>query len=107
MNFFPVPPQIAPFNFGTEAINSGDMLSILCVVHKGDLPINITWTLNGKRIDNFVGISAMQMNKRTSQLSIDSVSADLAGKYTCSAKNPVGIVEFSSVLRVNGMIIIS
>lgn len=102
---FTVPPLITPFDFGKESVNSGDMASVFCTVHKGDFPINITWLLNGKPIidRNIEGISLMRTNKRISQLSIDTVNAEHSGEYICSAANAAGVNSHSAYLRVNGI----
>lgn len=97
-----VPPQIHPFDFGEDPINSGDMIMINCFVSKGDLPINIYWTLNNKRINDFGGITALKANKRSSQLTIDSVQDHHRGEYKCVAENKAGIAEFVAFLNVNG-----
>lgn len=97
-----VPPQIVPFDFGEEAVNSGDMVSVMCTVHKGDFPIDTTWTLNGKNLTYVEGVTVMLTNKRISQLSIDSVDAAHAGEYTCRAANKAGVAIHSATLIVNG-----
>lgn len=100
---FSVSPQIIPFTFGSEPINSGDMTSLTCTVQKGDLPMNISWTFNGNPINkNAEGISVIKTNKRISQLSIESVNAELAGEYNCVAENDAGVSSHSSTLYVNG-----
>lgn len=99
---FIVPPQIVPFDFGEDPINSGDVTSVLCTANKGDLPLNITWTLNGHSINKFKGVSVFQNNKRSSQLSIDFVQAEHSGTFTCTISNPAGFISHESVLRVNG-----
>lgn len=71
-------------------------------MHKGDLPMDIKWTLNGKTVDNLDGISVLRTNKRISQLSIDSVSAEHAGEYLCLAKNKAGVFSNKAYLHVNG-----
>lgn len=99
----PVAPQILPFNFGDEPANSGDLVSLTCSV-KGDLPIDITWALNGVPIDGRQGadVNVASTNKRNSVLSIDSVAARHAGDYTCSAANLAGATSHTATLAVNG-----
>jgi hypothetical protein len=99
---FIVPPQIHPFEFGDESVNSGDMAIVNCAVIKGDLPVKIFWKLNGRSVDNVEGVNIMQTKKRVSQLTIDDVQAHHAGEYTCIASNKAGNTSFSSYLRVNG-----
>lgn len=100
--FFSVPPQIAHFDFGEDPTDSGDMVTVICSIHKGDFPIDISWTLNDQKISHESGINIMKTNKKVSQLSIDFVKAEHAGKYTCLARNKAGETEFSSYLRING-----
>lgn len=97
-------PEIIPFEFGGDETNSGDMVSVMCTVHKGDFPIDIHWTLNNRTLEKVDGISIMRTNKRISQLSIDSVQADHAGEYMCHAKNSAGIATHSTMLHVNGIL---
>lgn len=97
-----VPPQILPFTVGEEAVNSGDPASLNCLVHKGDLPLNITWLHNNKPLGHEFGVMIFLNGKRTSSLSIDSVSAEHAGEYSCVAENQAGSDRHSAVLNVNG-----
>ena len=101
MLWFPVPPQIHPFDFGDEAVNSGDAVVATCAVTKGDFPIKIHWTLNNQALSDFRTISIMN-NKRASQLTIESVEHHLAGEYRCIAENRAGTAEFATYLNVNG-----
>lgn len=98
-----VPPQIVHFDFGDEPVNSGEMVSILCTVNKGDYPIDISWFLNNVSASDIHGISVLRTNKRIVQLSIDSVQAEHAGEFACVAKNPAGTATYSAVLHVNGI----
>ncbi|XP_058460392.1 cell adhesion molecule Dscam2 isoform X41 [Malaya genurostris] len=96
-----VPPQIVPFDFGEESVFALDMVSATCTVNKGDLPIEVTWLLNGQRIYSNDGISVSRPNQRLSTLSIESVRGRHSGNYTCVARNHAGSVEYSSPLLVN------
>lgn len=100
---FTVLPQILPLDFGEESVNAGDLASLTCSVHKGDLPIDIEWLHNNKSITDADGISVSRVNKKISTLSIDSVLAEHAGEYTCLAKNPAGSTSSSAFLNVNGI----
>ncbi|XP_026315576.1 Down syndrome cell adhesion molecule-like protein Dscam2 isoform X9 [Hyposmocoma kahamanoa] len=98
-----VAPQILPFEFGEEPANAGDMASISCAVSKGDLPLNITWMLNGQTIsnNNKMGIVLTSINKKTSIMNVDSVSGIHRGTYHCVATNPAGTANHSAILEVN------
>lgn len=100
--YFPVAPQITPFDFGIVPINIEDVAMTYCLVPKGDVPIKITWFLNGIPVVNIVGVSILNA-RRSSQLSIDSVQAHHAGEYTCKATNPAGAATNAAILNVNSM----
>lgn len=111
-----VAPQLAPFTFGDEAANAGEMATVQCAVIKGDLPIDIIWSFNGRVIDIANGafdehnydnpdIVVSRSSKRASQLTIESVAARHAGEYSCTASNTAGTATHSSILSVNGTLI--
>lgn len=58
-------PKIAAFDFGDESLNFGDPVSVNCVIMSGDLPMNITWLLNGDPIDEELGLTIASLGKRT------------------------------------------
>lgn len=98
-----MPPHVLPFNFGSEVFNMGDVLSINCVVLKGDLPLEIQWTLNDELIETGQdGFTVMQLNSRTSYLSVDALEAKHRGVYSCIAQNLAGKAKFAAELQVNG-----
>ncbi|XP_039227468.1 Down syndrome cell adhesion molecule-like protein Dscam2 isoform X4 [Drosophila yakuba] len=97
-----VPPHVLPFSFGSEVFNMGDVLSITCVVLKGDLPLKIHWTLNGEPVATGVdGLTVMQLSQRTSYLSADALGAKHRGSYSCVAENQAGQATYSANLQVN------
>lgn len=92
------------FSFGDEVLNMGDTASINCVVAKGDLPLDIYWTLNSApMISGENGFTVMKMNPRTSYLNIDYLDAKHRGIYKCIAINLAGIAEYGAELQVNGL----
>ncbi|XP_018577230.1 Down syndrome cell adhesion molecule-like protein Dscam2 isoform X15 [Anoplophora glabripennis] len=96
-----VAPQIAPFDFGNDPVHSGQSVQVQCFVSEGDLPVTFEWQLNEKPLEDFPEISTVVVGKRSSILSVDSVSYTHAGNYTCKAKNRAGEAAFSSELQVN------
>ncbi|XP_052841674.1 cell adhesion molecule Dscam2 isoform X5 [Drosophila gunungcola] len=97
-----VAPQISPFSFGDEPLNRGEVASVNCVVPKGDLPLDIYWTLNSALIVNGeLGFTLVRLNKRTSSLNVDSLEAVHRGSYKCIANNSAGYAEYVSTLDVN------
>ncbi|CAH0555684.1 unnamed protein product [Brassicogethes aeneus] len=96
-----VSPQIFPFDFGEDAVNSGDLTTLTCSVHKGDLPMNITWLHNKKVIGYNEGITTTNVGQKVSMLTIENVNAEHAGNFTCLVQNRAGSASFNSELFVN------
>ena len=97
------------FNFGDEELNLYDTVSATCTVSKGDLPIEIWWTVieadDPDLLDKILTTSdevEIRKNKKISVLSIDSVKARNRGNYTCHAKNKAGETSVSAQLAING-----
>lgn len=84
-------------------MSSGELVSIQCIVSGGDLPIQVTWKLNGESIPTNIDVSLSKVGKRINVLSIESVTAHHAGNYTCFASNKAGDAEYSSALFVIGL----
>ena len=96
------PPQIVPFSFGVETVNKGDYAQLMCVVMRGDEPLDLSWSLKGDIISSDLGLSTTMLGKRTSMLTIAEVNYRHTGTYTCRATNPAGSVTHSASLTVNG-----
>ena len=99
----PVSPQIAQFTFGEGPSNAGDIISVQCVVSKGDLPLEIEWMFNGQPVSrDQTDMIMSNSGKRLKMLTIESVNAKHAGEYTCVASNDAGSTSRSAILDVNG-----
>ncbi len=96
------PPVIVPFSFGVDTVNEGHFAQLVCVVSTGDEPIQITWSLKGDVVSSDPDLSTTMLGRRTSMLTISSVSYRHIGDYTCRAENPAGITMYSTSLKVNG-----
>ena len=104
---FAEPPEILPFNFGKDILDEGSFAHVSCIVTEGDMPLTITWTLQGDQVqvsESDAAISTSQAGPRASFLSISSVSHRHSGVYTCTATNTAGTSIFSTELKVNGII---
>lgn len=101
-----VPPQIIPFTFGDEASNPGDSHAVHCTVTKGDVPIDIRWSLNGQPLVNSEnGVTIFRMSPRLSSLSIDNVKDIHRGVFKCTASNAAGTTDYATELIVNGILL--
>lgn len=103
-----VRPVIVPFNFGEVPSNPGDTAVVNCVVTKGDLPLDISWTFSTETIDSSLhrDITTTPLGTRASVLTINYVSANHQGNYTCIVQNAAGRAEYVATLVVNGTSII-
>ena len=97
-----VSPQIMPFDFGAEPLNNGESVGVVCMINKGDLPIDIRWTIHSLPIvsgENSFTIT--KTNSKTSVLNIEYLDSIHRGIYKCVASNKAGSAEYSSQLYVN------
>lgn len=98
---FSVPPDIAPFVF--PALAEGSRAQVACNVHRGDLPLNLTWLKDGTSLISSPGIvDIIRFDLYSSILKISSVNRADSGNYTCVASNPARIVTHTAALSVSG-----
>lgn len=71
----------------------------------GDLPLTIFWQFNSILIEqnNKFDVFIQNQGNRVSVLTIESVKAHNAGKYTCFAKNMAGNANHTTALVVIGL----
>lgn len=91
-----------PLDFGEESFNFGDPISLTCSIHKGDLPINLSWLHNNISIGYNGGILISKVGQRNSMITIDAVNDEHRGTYTCIAVNKAGVASSSAKLNING-----
>lgn len=73
------------------------------MVAKGDVPLDIFWSLNGVPIvSGTQGFTISRMNARTSALNIEALDASHRGNYRCMARNGAGEADHYAELLVNG-----
>ena len=101
---------MSAFNFGEEELNLYDTVSAACTISKGDLPIEIWWTvieaddpdLKEQIVTTSDGILISRNSQKISMLSIESVNARNRGNYTCHARNKAGETSVTAILAING-----
>lgn len=93
-----VRPVIEPFAFKEEGVNEGSNVKIFCSVVNGDQPIKIQWAKNRKILSRKTQI----IDDSTILLSLQRVTLEDAGNYTCSARNSAGVARHSSQLKIKG-----
>ena len=91
-----------PFDFGEEALSSGDFGTLNCAVTQGDTPISITWTFHGRNLSHLTDVVTQKVGHKMSILSIESVTAGHSGNYTCTARNEAGSTNYTTSLQVYG-----
>lgn len=97
-----MPPNITPFVFEGSPLHSGQYVQVTCLISDGDLPVEFNWDLDGRKLQEFPEITTSNMGRRSSILSIDSVTYSYTGNYTCTAKNKAGIASHTVQLLING-----
>lgn len=94
-----------PFSFGETPFEAGETTSVQCLISSGDLPLNISWLLNNASIsatNGIDGITEARSSARIAALTIESVSHNHVGRYSCIATNAAGSASYESALLVNG-----
>ena len=84
------------------ALSLGQDTALTCNVLLGDLPLTISWTLDGASVDGLSGVRVISAGPRMSILTLQAVGADHSGMYMCTAGNEVGEATHSAQLTVKG-----
>lgn len=95
-----MPPEVTLYG-GDEAVHVGEDVSLTCRV-KGDLPLQIGWTLDGLPVSPEAGLSVLPAGPRTSLLMVLSAASRHGGLYACHAENAAGRSSASGRLEVKG-----
>lgn len=70
------------------------------------MPITFKWFLNENPIGDDLGINIGSFGKKTSVISIETLSEKHAGNYTCLTQNRAGFSSYFAELIVKGIIIL-
>lgn len=96
-----VPPKIKPLDTDNDPLFMDEFFSIHCTAIHGDHPIDIYWLFKNETLFETDRVK-IEYTKRSSTLSIESVTGDDAGNYTCVAENKAGSTDSSTQLIVKG-----
>jgi hypothetical protein len=91
-----------PLNFGADILDEGQFAQVICIVSKGDEPLQINWSLQGEIVSSEPSLTTNSLGTRTNMLTIQSVGYRHSGIYTCSASNKAGTTSQYVELKVNG-----
>lgn len=84
-------------------MREGETVGVQCVISAGDLPADMSWSFNGKPLVSSETISISKTGTKISSLTIEPVTAENAGNYTCVTRNIVGTTTYTSRLLINGL----
>lgn len=89
-----------------ESIFAGESVHLTCHVSKGDKPLQITWSFQGREIlyHNNMGITTTKLGDKASVLSISTAMGQHSGNYTCSASNRAGRTNHTAIVNIHGII---
>ncbi|KAG0436162.1 hypothetical protein HPB47_018104, partial [Ixodes persulcatus] len=92
-------PQIQPFSFPPN-VNLGEKASVTCVAARGSGPFQFTWTQDGRPITNTASKYARTVVDDIATMTIEKVSVEDVGNYTCTVSNGAGRDGASASLMV-------
>ncbi|KAJ8895525.1 hypothetical protein PR048_000861 [Dryococelus australis] len=101
LHVIPVLPRIVPFHFDTP-IFAGQATQVTCLVSEGDSPLDISWSFQGTDLSSQMGISTTRIGRSGSLLLLEPANSGHRGNYTCTVKNPAGIVNYTTSLEIHG-----
>lgn len=99
-----VAPRIIPFGFGDTPIYAGQSAQTVCFVSEGDFPLDISWSFQNSEDLEGLGISISRVGKKTVVLEIEAADFRHRGNYTCSAKNTAGVIMYTAMLEIHGIL---
>lgn len=90
-----------PFSFHKNSV-LGQKTTVTCVVSSGAGPFQFVWTHGGKPIASTPKRHVKTVLENVAALTIEAISAEDLGNYTCTVSNAAGSASYSAVLFVQG-----
>ena len=98
-----VSPRIEAFAFPDE-VRAGIRTRLLCGVSQGDLPLEISWSKDGRPLMELQQpmLTVTELDKFSSVVTFTNLSAIHSGFYQCTARNAAGKAHYGTQLYVKG-----
>lgn len=82
-------------------------MSVTCIAISDDQTLSFMWSKNGKELDSSMKGIRINGGEYFSILTLNEVSLEDDGNYTCKVENSFGSVTHSAQLNVKGKFLIS
>lgn len=83
-------------------VNAGERLALQCAVIKGGLPMTVNWLKETSPATNAAGVHVKLINDFTASLTVESLTGQHAGLYTCWVRNEGGRAQSTVTVVVQG-----
>lgn len=90
-----------PYSF-PKNVALGQKTIVTCVAQSGASPLDFQWWHNGRAIVDTSSRYSKKLAERVSTMSIEKLSAEDLGNYTCVVSNSAGQDTFTAPLLVEG-----
>ena len=98
-NHFRDSPQVQPFTFGS-GVKEGHFVGAVCNAIHGSQPLDFLWFKDGEPLDQ-ADVEVVSSSS-ASFLSIEAVTPEHVGEYTCVVENDWGSSHYTSSLMIDG-----
>ena len=86
-----------------KTLNEASYFTVSCAIERGSQPLFFQWHKNGHSINKQSNqIQINSLGNKQSILTIEKVTSNDSGNYTCEVKNAFGEDTFTSQLIVRG-----
>ncbi|KAK8765882.1 hypothetical protein V5799_007340 [Amblyomma americanum] len=92
-------PEIMPFSFSKNVL-LGQKTTVTCVVSSGTGPFRFEWKHGESRVASDSRKNVLTLAENVAALTIDAITAEDVGNYTCTVASDVGKASYSAVLAV-------
>ncbi|KAK8780167.1 hypothetical protein V5799_018495 [Amblyomma americanum] len=90
-------PEIMPFSFSKNIV-LGQKTTVTCVVSSGTGPFRFEWKHGERRVASDSRKNVLTLAENVAALTIEAITAEDLGNYTCTVASDVGNASYSAVL---------